>query len=293
MMTTKMLNRTQYIALALGLLLVASACATPVPTATPRPTNTATPRESATPSPTITVATFTPLPPTWTPLPTNTPAATNTRLPTNTPTRTYTPRPSRTPVGGGIGTLTSDGMITAILSESQFNVALAEERDSLYFSGEITRPPRITLGDRSADLTVVFNDFTTEGLIGDFKLSFRAANGEVVVDIVQFSSRKEGIRITPYQVSQTRELVRRAMMDRALIAALRPYEEFAAEVRLDTISLENGAIIFSGKVTAATPTPTPSITTIPSGTPTLTPSVTLTGTITPTFPPLPTTTPRP
>lgn len=263
------------------LLATLAACATPTPAPTPLPPPTRTPQIYATvvvSRPTRTEA------PTWTPQPTRTSRPTNTVAPTRTPRPTNTRVPSATPAGGELGLLTEDGLITVLLKAEDFNTALTAERENYYFGAEINRAGETKFEDRRMRIIVNFNNFTTNGQPGDFTLTLRAFNGEVVVDLITYESRIS-TAISPNQAGLARELIRRAIVDRAIPTVIKRLQPYLAETKVQSIRIAPDGVLITAKITLATPTPTPTIT----ETAEILPSVTLTPSQT--FTALPTTTP--
>lgn len=257
-----------------------SACTPPTPTITPRPTRT--------PIPVVTLivtpeATFT-LPPTWTSPPTLTPPPTATRLPSSTPLPTNTTIPTRTPAGGEIGIVTTAGLLTVAVDAAALNAALRAERDTFYFSADFNGAPSAALEERIAVISANLNDFTTRGLPVSFRLQFRAVGGEFAVEVLGFESSTRA-PIPPNQVSLTRELVRRALRDRAVPEAIRKVAPLMSDYTPLDVQMQANRILFTVRITQTTPTPAPD-------TATPTPLIEATPTILLTRTPLPTTTPR-
>ncbi|MCE7947002.1 MAG: hypothetical protein DYG88_06195 [Chloroflexi bacterium CFX4] len=277
------MRRTLIILLAAVLF---SACTPPTPTITPRPTRT--------PIPVVTLivtpeATFT-LPPTWTLPPTLTPPSTATRLPSSTPLPTNTTIPTRTPAGGEIGIVTTAGLLTVAVDVAALNAALRAERDTFYFSADFNGAPSAALEERIAVISANLNDFTTRGLPVTFRLQFRAVGGEFAVEVLGFESATRA-PIPPNQVSLTRELVRRALRDRAVPEAIRKVAPLMSEYTPLDVQMQANRVLFTVRITQTTPTPAPDTATpTPSETPT--PLIEATPTIPLTRTPLPTTTPR-
>lgn len=265
---------------ALIVLVALAACTpTPAPTLPPPPPPTNTPQIYATvivSRPTRTDA------PTWTPAPTRTERPTNTPAPTRTQRPTNTRIPTLTPIGGQVGVLTEDSQISVLLTAGDVNRALSAERENYYFGAEMNSAGGAEFGDRRMTVNVNFNNFTTTGVPSVFSLSLRAFNGELVVDLINFESRTS-TAITPTQAGLTRELIRRALVDRAIPDAIRVTQPFVATAIVRTVRIGPEGILVTAQITLATPTPTA------SASAEALPSVTLTPTQT--FTPLPTTTP--
>ena len=270
--------------LILLLALAAGACTPPTPTSTPSPTRTPIVIGTVivTAQPPVT------LPPTWTPSPTLTPPPTATRLPTNTPLPTRTPIPPNTPAGGQIGIVTTAGLLTVAVDLAELNAALRAERDTFYFSADFNGAPTLTaIEGRAAIIAANLNNFTTRGLPVTFRLQFRAVGGELAVEVLGFESATQAI-VPPDQVSLTRELVRRALRDRAVPSAIRKVAPFLAEYSALDVQMQPDRVLFTVRIRQATPTPTD----LPTETPTATPIVAITPTLPLTRTPLPTVTPR-
>lgn len=264
-------------------VLAAGACTPPTPTRTPSPTRTPLVIGTVivTAQPAVT------LPPTWTASPTLTPPPTATRLPTSTPLPTRTPIPSNTPAGGQIGVVTTAGLLTVAVDLAALNAALRAERDTFYFSADFNGAPSLTIDGRTAIVSANLNDFTTRGLPATFRLQFRAVGGELAVEVLGFETATQ-VRVPPNQVSLTRELVRRALRDRAVPDAIRKVAPFLAEYSALDVQMQPDRVLFTVRIRQATPTPTD----LPTETPTATPIVAITPTLPLTRTPLPTVTPR-
>ncbi len=238
--------------LILLLVLAVGACAPPTPTRAPSPTRTpiviGTVIVRALPAVT--------LPPTWTPSLTPTPPPTATRLPTSTPLPTRTPIPPNTPAGGQIGVVTTAGLLTVAVDLAELNAALRAERDTFYFSADFNGAPNLTaIEGRTAIVVANLNDFTPRGLPATFRLQFRAVGGELAVEVLGFETATRA-PIPPNQVGLTRELVRRALRDRAVPSAIRKVAPFLAEYSALDVQMQPDRVLFTVRIRQATPTPT-------------------------------------
>jgi hypothetical protein len=261
---------------------VLSACALlPTPTATNTPRPTRTPVVIGTII--VTAAPAVTLPPTWTPSATLTPLPTATRLPSSTPVPTRTPIPPNTPAGGQIGIVTTAGLLTVAVDLAELNAALRAERDTFYFSADFNGAPSATLDGRLLIISANLNDFTTRGLPATFRLQARAVGGELAVEVLGFESATQ-VRVPPNQVSLTRELVRRALRERAVPEAIRKVAPFMVEFRALDVQTQPDRLLVTVRIKQATPTPTEP--------PTATPILAITSTVPLTRTPLPTTTLR-
>ncbi len=233
----------------------------------PTPTATNTPRPTRTPIliGTVIVTAEPPatLPPTWTPSPSLTPPPTATRLPTSTPLPTRTPIPPNTPAGGRIGVVTTAGLLTVAVDLAELNAALRAERDTFYFSADFNGAPSATFDGRLVILAANLNDFTIRGLPATFRLQLRAIGGELAVEVAGFESASQ-TSISPAQVSLTRELLRRAVRERALPDAIRKVAPFMVEYSALDVQMQPDRILFTVRIRQATPTPTDLPTETPS-----------------------------
>jgi hypothetical protein len=238
--------------LLIGGALVISACApqtTPTPTRTPRPT--------ATPPPFATViVTRAPvtLPPTWTPEPTLTSPPTSTRLPTSTPLPTRTPVPSRTPIGGAFGVVSPDGQITVHVTEEEINTALAELRETVYFSTDINRPPVATLTDSGIRLSANFNDFSPTGVSADFRLGVLIMRGELTVNLLGYES-SDGRSLDANNVRAALNILRAALAEYTVPAAIRRSEPFMAVYQPRFVSVSPEGVIVTAQIIDLAPPP--------------------------------------
>jgi len=189
-----------------GLLMVALAsCSPPTPTPTPFPTNTPLP-----PPPTPVVVTIDAsaqqVPPTWTPVPTEPPAATSTRRPTSTPfaSPVLTDTPSK--FTGQLGVLSADNTIVVALTKADLEAELVTERTNALYSSIVSSPPEVNFVSRAIRLEVLFNNYTTEGLRGEVDFTLRSAGRRIRADVTGHRTER-GTLLTPTQISAVRDML--------------------------------------------------------------------------------------
>jgi hypothetical protein len=241
--------------LTLGLLLLVAACTTPTPTpAFVFPTRT--PQLYVTvvvDAPTRTIT----MPPTWTPRPTVTNLPTATHLPSVTPLPTATLIPTRTPLGGRPGVVSTEGLLTVEIKAEAFAAALSEAQKSVYFSSAINNfPMTVKFDSGQVEMSLNFNDFTNQGIAADFRLVLRPSmyEKEIGIDVLG-SSTESGISLSPDQIENARQIMRRALLDTVIPDAVKQVAPYMVSFTVLTVSIEPDRVLIGLKISLATPTP--------------------------------------
>lgn len=241
--------------LTLGVLLLVAACTTPKPTPTfVFPTRT--PQLYVTvvvDAPTHTIT----MPPSWTPRPTVTNPPTATRLPSITPLPSATPIPSRTPLGGRPGVVSTEGLLTVDIKADAIVAALSKAQTSVYFSSAINHfPMTVKFDSGQVELSLNFNDFTTNGLPADFNLLLYQGTyeNEIGVSVIG-ASTAQGTTLSPDQIENARQVMRRALLDTVIPDAVKQVEPDMVSFTVLTVSVEADHLELGLKIVAATPTP--------------------------------------
>jgi hypothetical protein len=241
------------ILLTLGSLLLVAACTTPTPTpAFVYPTST--------PQLYVTVVVTAPvrtMPPSWTPRPTVTNPPTATRLPSVTPAATLTPIPTRTPLGGQPGIVSTEGLLTVELKADAIAASLNESQKSVYFSSAINNfPMTVKFEAGQVKMGLNFNNFTQQGVPADFRLTLYSGTYENEIGItVLGSSTENGMSLSPDQIENARQIMRRALLDIVIPDTVRQIAPYMVKFTVLTVSVEPGRLLMGLKIVSATPTP--------------------------------------
>lgn len=242
----KLFHRMQRAVLALCIGAVLGAGCTPTPAATTPTAVPPTPMRAATVI--VTRAPVT-LPPSWTPEPTRTAPATSTRLPTSTPPATRTPVASWTPVGGEIGAISRDGLITVEVSLDAINEALAELRETPTYSPDINRAPVARIVDDAVQLRVSFNDLSPQGISADFRLGLFNLRSELTVTLLGFET-PDGRSLEASKVRAAMAIIRDALADVTIPAAVHEYDPLMATYQLRGLSYGRDKLQITLKITS-------------------------------------------
>jgi hypothetical protein len=197
------------------------------------------------------------MPPSWTPRPTVTNPPTATRLPSVTPVATLTPIPTRTPLGGQPGIVSTEGLLTVELKAEAIAAALNESQKSVYFSSAINNfPMTVKFEARQVKMSLNFNDFTQQGIPADFRLAIYSGTYENEIGItVLGSSTESGMSLSPDQIENGRQIMRRALLDIVIPDAVRQIAPYMVSFTVLTVSVEPNRLLMGLKIVIATPTP--------------------------------------
>ena len=194
------------------------------------------------------------VPPTWTPHPSVTPAPTFTKGPTATLRSTATPLPSATIVGGKPGILTTEGLLAIEVTDKEINSALAEARDSVYFSSSINFAPTVSLSEAGIKVSINFNDHSQAGLVADVSLLLLAGGNEVAATIVNYKIQNPSIQLSGQQTQIIRDIMRAAFA-RVLPPRIKPFAPDLRSYQVMGVSVNTDHVLVTLKVTQATLSP--------------------------------------
>jgi hypothetical protein len=151
-------------------------------------------------------------------------------------------------VGGEIGVIGTDSLITVEVSLDAINAALAELRETPAFSPDINRAPVATILDDGLKMRVSFNDLSSQSVSVDFRFGLLNMRSALTVNLLGFET-PDGRSLDANKVRAAMAIIRAALADVTIPAAVREFDPLMATYQLRGLSYAGDKLQVTLKIT--------------------------------------------